>query len=271
MAVSNNITAFINFMALLCSIPIIGAGIWLASKPDAECLRLARWPLIILGTLILLVSLAGFVGAYWGRECLLAAYLFAMAALIALLLVLIVFAFAVTRPDGSVPVPGRGYDEYRLGGFSAWLRGYVVDPGRWARIRACLGESGVCQRLSRDAPYLTADQFAQSHLSPLQSGCCKPPTACGYMYVNPTVWVNPSNAGADQDCAAWSNDQSQLCYGCEACKAGMLGNLREEWRKANVALIVAAVALIFVYVIGCSAFKNAQTEDLFRRYKQGFV
>lgn len=173
MAVSNNITAFINFVALLCSIPIIGAGIWLASKPDAECLRLARWPLIILGTLILLVSLAGFVGAYWGRECLLAAYLFAMAALIALLLALIVFAFAVTRPDGSVPVPGRGYDEYRLGGFSAWLRGYVVDPGRWARIRACLGESGVCQRLSRDAPYLTADQFAQSHLSPLQASTTK--------------------------------------------------------------------------------------------------
>jgi hypothetical protein len=31
------------------------------------------------------------------------------------------------------------------------------------------------------------------------------------------------------------------------------------------------VVLIWVYVIACSAFKNAQTEDLFRRYKQGWV
>ncbi|RRT66628.1 hypothetical protein BHE74_00055149 [Ensete ventricosum] len=76
---------------------------------------------------------------------------------------------------------------------------------------------------------------------------------------------------ADVDCAIWSNDQSQLCYDCNSCKAGLLGNLRKEWRKANVALIIAAVVLIWVYIIGCSAFKNAQAQDLFRRYKQGFV
>ncbi|CAN1338365.1 TET2 [Linum perenne] len=69
----------------------------------------------------------------------------------------------------------------------------------------------------------------------------------------------------------WSNDQSQLCFNCNSCKAGLLGNLRKEWRKVNTILIVAVVVLIFVYVIGCSAFKNAQTEDLFRRYKQGWV
>ncbi|XP_072985754.1 tetraspanin-2 [Typha latifolia] len=271
MAVSNNITAFLNFLALLCSVPIIGTGIWLASKQDNECLRLARWPVVILGVLLLLVSLAGFVGAYWNRQGLLASYLFAMAALIVLLLILLVFAFVVTKPSGEYGVPGRGYAEYRVDGFSAWLRHYVADPGHWDRIRVCLGESDVCQKLSRDSPYLTADEFFLSPLSPLQTGCCKPPTACGYGYVNPTVWVNPSNPGADPDCSLWSNDQSQLCYNCNSCKAGMLGNLREEWRKANVALIVAAVALIFVYVIGCSAFKNAQTEDLFRRYKQGYV
>lgn len=101
----------------------------------------------------------------------------------------------------------------------------------------------------------------------LQSGCCKPPTVCGYAYVSPTVWVNPANPAADADCAAWGNDPSQLCYECSSCKAGMLGTLREQWRRANVALVIATVALIFFYVIGCSAFKNAQTEDLFRRYK----
>jgi hypothetical protein len=101
----------------------------------------------------------------------------------------------------------------------------------------------------------------------VQSGCCKPPTACGYAYVSPTVWTNPANPAADGDCGAWSNDPSQLCYGCSSCKAGMLGTLRDQWRRANVALVAATIALIVVYIIGCSAFKNAQTEDLFRRYK----
>lgn len=271
MAVSNNIIAFINFLSILCSVPIIAAGIWLASRPDNECVRLARWPLLLLGVLLFLVSLAGFAGAYWNHQCLLASYLFAMAALIVALLIFLVFAFVVTRPDGAYPVPGRAYDEYRVEGFSAWLRSYVAEGRNWERIRVCLSGSDVCGKLAKDEAYFTADQFFQTHISPLQSGCCKPPTACGYTYVNPTLWINPGDPAADPDCSAWSNDQSQLCYGCNSCRAGTLGNLRKEWRKANVALIVATVALIFVYVIGCSAFQNAQTEDLFRRYKQGWV
>jgi len=105
----------------------------------------------------------------------------------------------------------------------------------------------------------------------LQSGCCKPPSACGYNYVNPILWINPVNPMVDPDCYLWTNEQSQLCYNCNACKAGLLGNLREEWRKANIILMVAVVVLIWVYLIACSAFKNAQTEDLFRRYKRGWV
>lgn len=35
----------------------------------------------------------------------------------------------------------------------------------------------------------------------VQSGCCKPPTLCGYQYVNPTMWINPVNPVADPDCA----------------------------------------------------------------------
>ena len=75
MGVSNNITAILNFIALLASIPIIVSGIWLASKADNECTHYFRWPVVILGVLILLVCLAGFVGAYWNRQGLLAFYL----------------------------------------------------------------------------------------------------------------------------------------------------------------------------------------------------
>jgi len=46
------------------------------------------------------------------------------------------------------------------------------------------------------------------------------------------MWTNPVNTMADSDCNLWNNDQNQLCYNCNACKAGLLGNLRKEWRKA---------------------------------------
>lgn len=269
MGVSNNLTAILNFVAFLVSIPIIASGVWLASKAANECTRYFRWPLVILGVLILIFSLAGFVGAYWKRQGLLAVYLCCMAILIVLLLLLLVFAFVVTRPNGSYSVPGRAYKEYNLGGFSAWLRDHVTDSESWSKIRTCLAESDTCPKLNQN--YITADQFFAAHLSPLQSGCCKPPTACGYTFVNPTVWSNPVNPMGDQDCLLWNNDQNLLCYNCNSCKAGLLGNLREEWRKVNVILIVAVVVLIWVYLIACSAFKNAQTEDLFRRYKQGWV
>jgi hypothetical protein len=103
MGVSNNITACLNFTALLCTIPVVATGLWFASKQGAECARLARWPVAILGRLLLL---AGFVGAYGNRQGLLAAYLFAMAALITLLLALLVFEFSVTHGSGVYPVFG---------------------------------------------------------------------------------------------------------------------------------------------------------------------
>ncbi|KAI5320224.1 hypothetical protein L3X38_039932 [Prunus dulcis] len=269
MGVSNKITATLNFIALLCAIPIMAAGIWLASKPDNECIHSFRWPVFVLGALMLLVSLAGFIGACFNKQGLLALYLFCMAALIILILVLLIFAFTVTRPDGSYSVPGRAYREYRLDGFSKWLRDYVTDSGTWQKIRTCLADSDTCPKLNQQ--YISADQFFMAHISPLQSGCCKPPTLCGYNYVNPTLWINPVNPGADQDCLLWNNDQNLLCYNCNSCRAGLLGNLRKEWRRANVILIVAVVVLIWVYLIACSAFKNAQTEELFRRYKQGWA
>ncbi|KAJ6804988.1 putative tetraspanin-2 [Iris pallida] len=169
MGVSNNIIAFLNFCSLVCSVPIIASGVWLANRADYECVGLARWPVILLGVLVLLVSLAGFVGAYWNRQGLLAAYLFLMAALIVLFLIFLVFAFVVTRTDGSYAVPGRASREYRVDGFSMWLRHYATDPENWGRIRRCLVDSDVCGKLARNDAYYTADQFFQLDLSPLQA------------------------------------------------------------------------------------------------------
>ena len=73
------------------------------------------------------------------------------------------------------------------------------------------------------------------------------------------------------DCSKWSNEQTELCYGCDSCKAGLLANLKEEWRNADIILLVSFVGLIFVYLLAFIALKNANSEQLFRRHKQGYV
>lgn len=104
-----------------------------------------------------------------------------------------------------------------------------------------------------------------------QSGCCKPPTKCGYTFVNPTYWISPIDLSADLDCLLWSNEQTVLCYSCSSCKAGLLANIKREWRRADLILVLTLVALIVVYVLGFLAFRNAKTDELFRKYQQGYT
>ncbi|KAG6479735.1 hypothetical protein ZIOFF_063207 [Zingiber officinale] len=97
----------------------------------------------------------------------------------------------------------------------------------------------------------------------LHSGCCKPPTSCGFTYVNETNWVGqPTSSANDFDCNRWNNPNQQwLCYQCDSCKAGVLASIRHSWRKASVINIVVLVILVIVYVIACAAFRNAKRID----------
>ncbi|XP_027361027.1 protein TORNADO 2-like [Abrus precatorius] len=269
MAMSNNVIGAINFIAVLLSIPIIGAGIWLLNEPANSCVKFLQWPVIILGVLILVVALSGFIGAFFRISWLLIFYLIAMLVLTILLVCLVVCIYMVTlRGHGNIE-PNRAYLEYRMDDFSGFLRRRVRSSFKWDRIRSCLSQTNMCADLNQS--YRMAQDFFNAHLTPMQSGCCKPPTQCAYTFVNPTYWISPINTAADMDCLQWSNDQTQLCYNCDSCKAGLLANLRKEWRRANVILIITVIVLIAVYLIGCCAFRNAKTEDLFRKYKQGYT
>lgn len=95
-----------------------------------------------------------------------------------------------------------------------------------------------------------------------QSGCCKPPTECGYVYVNETIW-NPGvgTVVSNPDCYSWNNDQGQLCYSCNSCKAGVLASLKKSWRKVSVINIVILIILVIVYVVACAAFRNNRRID----------
>ncbi|URD78730.1 Tetraspanin family [Musa troglodytarum] len=268
MALGNTLIAGINFVAMLLSIPIVAVGIWLATQADDSCVQLLQWPVIAVGVAVLLVALAGFVGAFWRVPWLLLFYLVAMLVLILLLAGLVVFVYAVTLNGSGHLAPGRAFQEYRLEDYPGWLRQRVEGPHRWNRIKECLRSTAVCAELNRT--YGSAQDFFDARIGPLQSGCCKPPTRCGYTFVNPTYWISPISSAADIDCVLWSNDQTVLCYSCSSCKAGLVANLGREWKRGDVVLVVTLVALIVVYATGCYAFRDARTQELFQRYKQGY-
>lgn len=166
MALSTNVIGAINFVVMLLSIPVIGAGIWLATEPDNSCVKILQWPVIILGILILIVALAGFVGGFWRISWLLLFYLIAMLILIILLGCLVVFVYMVTLRGSGHLAPSRAYLEYHLDDYSGWLRRRVRSSYKWDRIRNCLSSTSMCAELNQS--YRMAQDFFNAHLSPIE-------------------------------------------------------------------------------------------------------
>lgn len=166
MPLSNNVIGCINFITVLLSIPVIGAGIWLAIGTVNSCVKILQWPVIILGVLILLVGLAGFIGGFWRITWLLVVYLIAMLVLIVLLGILVGFIYMVTIKGAGHPEPSRAYLEYSLQDYSTWLRRRVQRSYKWERIRTCLSTTSICPELNQR--YTLALDFFNAHLDPIQ-------------------------------------------------------------------------------------------------------
>ncbi|PNY11382.1 hypothetical protein L195_g007986 [Trifolium pratense] len=82
------------------------------------------------------------------------------------------------------------------------------------------------------------------------------------MYQNETVWIQGGGLmGTNPDCTKWNNDQQQLCYDCDSCKAGVLGSLKKSWRKVSVINIVVMIILVIVYIIAYYAYRNNKRMD----------
>ncbi|XP_010520340.1 PREDICTED: tetraspanin-3 [Tarenaya hassleriana] len=265
MRTSNHLIGLVNFLTFLLSIPILGGGIWLSSRANTtDCLRFLQWPLIVIGISIMVVSLAGFAGSCYRNKFLMRLYLFVMIFVIAALIGFIIFAYAVTDKGTGRVVLNRAYLDYYLEDYSGWLKDRVADDGYWAKISSCIRDSGACRKIGRSFNGIpeTADMFFLRRLNPIESGCCKPPTECGYAYVNETVWTPGGGlVGANPDCTAWNNDQTFLCYQCSSCKAGILGSLKKSWRKVSVINIVVLIILVIFYVIAYAAYRNVKRID----------
>ncbi|XVF04981.1 hypothetical protein REPUB_Repub05bG0130600 [Reevesia pubescens] len=269
---SNHLIGLVNFLTFLLSIVILGGGIWLSSRANnTDCLKFLQWPLIVIGALIMLVSIAGFAGSCYRNTLLMRVYLFFMFFIIVALIGFIIFAYSVTDKGKGRPVMNRGYSEYYLQDYSGWLKDRVMDKNYWAKISSCIRDSKVCSKLGRNFNGVpeTYELFSRRKLSPVESGCCKPPTVCGFNYGNETVWIQGEGlSGTDLDCSRWNNDQQQLCYQCDSCKAGVLGSLKKSWRKVSLINIVVLVLLVIFYVISCAAFRKDKKIDNDEHYNE---
>ncbi|KAL5994817.1 Tetraspanin-6 [Asimina triloba] len=242
---SNSVIGFLNLLTLLASIPLIGGGLWMA-RSSSTCESFLQLPLLVLGFVILVVSLTGFVGACFNVAWALWVYLSAMLLIIAALLSITIFGFVVTGGGGGVQVPAHVYKEYRLSDYSPWLRNRVKNPNNWRRIRSCILTSNTCAKLA----FWTPLDFLERDMTPIQSGCCKPPTACDY---SSGAW-----GSQDPDCLKWNNAAGILCYECDSCKAGVLEDVKRNWHKLSVLNVVVLVFLVGIYCIGCCAFQNSK-------------
>lgn len=249
---SNNVTGTLHFLAFLLSIPLLSAGIWLAAIADTYCERFLQWPVLCIGASLTLVSLLGFVAACFRVTWMLWIYYALMFLLIILLFCFTVFAFVVTKKKG-------GGEEYMLGDYSNWLQKRVENANNWRRISRCIEDAKICNKLVPEK----AEQFNKRKLAPVQSGCCMPPTSCGFDPNNATYWTPPgqTNATWNRDCKRWSKDPEKLCYDCDACRAGVAANVKHKWQKIVVADVAVLVALVVVYSIAsCCALQRSPGE-----------
>ncbi|KAM7508378.1 hypothetical protein LguiA_018831 [Lonicera macranthoides] len=370
---SNNLIGILNTVTFLLSIPILVTGIWLSKQDSTECSRFLEKPIIALGVFLMLVSIAGIIGSCCRVSCLLWFYLLVMFLLILLLFCFTIFAFVVTNKGAGRVVSGRGYKEYRVGDYSNWLQKRVGNEGNWRKIKSCLQDSKICQKLTDNNETIYEDVYTEKlsavqifdsvcaeefrlealtlkmHIKRLfslnfldaclrlllyfllrrlvseegfclfsmandegelrilamhagrlpryhqhndevdyeeeledrqpalnnnnhgreeyyrtkaDSGCCKPADACNFTYVTSTNWTKTgSSTQTNPDCSTWENDPSVLCYDCQSCKAGMLDNIKSDWKKVAVVNIIFLVFLIIVYSIGCCAFRNNREDN----------
>ncbi|XP_010537416.1 PREDICTED: tetraspanin-11 [Tarenaya hassleriana] len=264
--VSNFLVGLANALVMLVGASAIGFSLYLFLHGNTNCENALKTPLLVTGTVLFVISLMGIIGSCFKSNFVLVLYLTVLFISIVSLIGFSVFAFLVTNEGAGHVVSGRGYKEYRTGDFSNWLRNHFVDGKRWDGVRACLVQARVCSGLGGRVGQI-ADAFYHKNLSPIQSGCCKPPSECDFEFKNATWWEprkgsaggQNATAAAEGDCDAWSNAQTELCFGCNSCKAGVLENIRQKWRHLLIFNVCLIVLIITVYLFGCCARRNNRT------------
>ncbi|KAL0297714.1 UNVERIFIED_CONTAM: Tetraspanin-10 [Sesamum radiatum] len=132
-------------------------------------------------------------------------------------LVFTVLAFIVTNNGSGHNVSGLRYKEYQLQDYSTWFLKQLNNSHNWEHLKSCLVKSDDCNNLSKR--YRTLKQFKSAKLSPIEAGCCRPPSECGYPAVNASFYdLSFHPISSNKDCRLYRNSKAVKCYNCDSCK-----------------------------------------------------
>ncbi|KAL2235189.1 UNVERIFIED_CONTAM: Tetraspanin-10 [Sesamum indicum] len=194
-------------------------------------------------------------------DCILASsilpfYLILLCIILVAILVFTVLAFIVTNNGSGHNVSGLRYKEYQLQDYSTWFLKQLNNSHNWDHLKSCLVKSDDCNNLSKR--YRTLKQFKSAKLSPIEAGCCRPPSECGYPAMNASFYdLSFHPISSNKDCRLYKNSKAVKCYNCDSCKAGVAQYMKTEWRVVAIFNCILFVVLSMIYFVGCCARRNA--------------
>ncbi|CAN0891473.1 TET8 [Linum grandiflorum] len=254
---TNCIFSFLNILLMILGVAALAtSGIMRITEYDSDCHKFLETPLLVIGCFLVFISMVGIVGSCCKLKSVLWIYSFMSFSMVLAALGFIAFAFIVTNATAGNVLSGAGYDRYRLGDYSNWLRDHFADANHWRKIKSCMIEADVCDKLD---PH-------QKSLPILQTACCKPPEDCGFVesgngrWVMPETKLHPSSSANSKniDCTTWNNDPKKRCFDCESCKGGALDNIRKDWRTLAHINMCLLLLFVVIYSVSCCARRGIQ-------------
>ncbi|KMZ56962.1 Tetraspanin-10 [Zostera marina] len=246
---------WLNLFTMFVAVAIVFFGIWMSTHHD-DCKKSLTIPIMGLGAVILLISLIGFLSARNNAIILLWVYLSMLCFVLIAILIFTVSAFLITNGGGSGhTITGLRFKEYHLQDYHTWFLKQLNNTKNWNRLKSCLIKSNDCQNLWKK--YKTLKEYNRAELTPIEAGCCRPPSECGYPARNVSYYdltVRPWSK--NKDCIVYKNSQNTRCYDCDDCKAGVAQYMRNEWRIVAVFNLFLFCILSGVYFVGCCARRN---------------
>ncbi|KAF3792599.1 Tetraspanin-10 [Nymphaea thermarum] len=148
------------------------------------------------------------------------------------------------------------YKEYQLSEYSSLFKKQLNNKHYWEHLKSCLVRPDDCKNLAKE--YKMLKQYKAAILTPIEAGCCRPPSECGFPAINASFYdLSFHPVSTNKDCKIYKNSVARKCYDCDSCKAGVAEYMKTKWKVVAIFNVILFVVLAAIYMVGCCARRNA--------------